>query len=145
MGDERWPCQRNPDRWFSTDRRELGRAVHECLSHCTRLVECDATEARPRSGVLAGVYYVASHDSDEPQPERRTLHEVPCPGCVLEPMPKPEPTGPTDTGACGEPKGYHRHTRLGQVPCGPCTVAKAEYQREKYREWARLRVEAWAS
>lgn len=85
MSDELWPCQRNPDRWFSTDRRELGKAVHECLSHCPRLVECEATEARPWGGVLAGVHYVTTDGHDDPQPERRTLHEEPCAGCEFEP------------------------------------------------------------
>lgn len=139
MSDERWPCQRNPDRWFSENRRELGRAVHECLSHCPRLVECAATEEWPRGGVLAGVHYVVSGTTDRPQPESRTLHEIPCPGCEFEPMPKPERAEPTDTGACGEPRGFHRHAARGEKPCEPCRVAKTEYQREYWRAW-RIRV-----
>src|SRR5688572_21495661 len=118
MTDEpKWPCQRNPDRWFSTDRRELGKAVHECLSHCPRLAECHETEEWPRGGVLAGVHYVVSGATDVPQPERRTLHEVPCAACETEPEPKPAPGEPKDTGACGQPKGYHRHIHRNQKPC----------------------------
>lgn len=136
-----WPCQENPDRWFSRNRRELGKAVHQCLSHCPRLAECDATEQRPRGGVLAGVHYVLS--DDVVVPERRTLHEVPCDGCGADPKPKTDRVAPRDTGACGTPKGFHRHTKRGQEPCDPCKVAKSEYQRERYRTWARKR-NAWA-
>lgn len=134
---ELWPCQRNPDRWFSPDRRELGRAVHDCLSHCRRLAECHDTEARPHGGVLAGVHYVVAWDSPEPKPERRKLREVPCGACGPEPKP---PKDPRDTGACGTPKGFHRHTRAGEQACEPCTLAKLAYQRERYRTWARKRV-----
>ena len=28
---------------------------------------------------------------------------------------------PTDTGACGTPRGYDRHRRRGEVACVPCT------------------------
>lgn len=139
MSDERWPCQRNPDRWFSTNRRELGRAKHECLSHCPRLAECDATQPRPAGGVLAGVRYIVTDAAAEPRPERRTLHEVPCDGCELDPKPKPERTGPTDTGACGTSRGFHRHAAANEYPCEPCRVAKTEYQREYWRAW-RIRV-----
>lgn len=140
MSDELlWPCQRNPDRWFSEDRRELGRAVHECLSHCPRLAECAATEEWPQGGVLAGVYYVVVKNSREARPDLRPLNEVPCAGCGLEPAPKPERTEPTDTGWCGTNRGFNRHRDRNEYPCEPCRAAKTEYQRAYWRAW-RLRV-----
>ena len=121
-----WPCQRNPERWFSDDRTELGRAVHECLSHCLRLVECDATEPRSEGGVLAGVRYVTDKYG-RVRAERRVLREVTCDGCA----PDVKPTA--DTGACGEAKGYHRHLARRQEPCEPCRLAYAGYQRDRRR------------
>jgi hypothetical protein len=133
----RSPCQANPDLWFSRDRRELGRAVHECLSHCPRLAECHETEARPAGGVLAGVHYIVVHPHKPPVPERRTLHEVPCDGCELDTKPEPPKVDPSDTGACGTPKGFHRHHKRDEKPCERCRLAKTEYQREKYRAFRR--------
>lgn len=134
------PCQRNPDRWFSLDRKELGMAVHGCLSHCPRLAECAATEARPNGGVLAGVHYVVTDPAKTPQPERRKLHEVPCGQCLQ--VPTSPPGDPMDTGACGTPKGYHRHTNHNQRPCEPCRLAKAEYQRERYHAYRKKALQA---
>jgi len=130
--DELLPCQRDPDRWFSTNRTDVGKAAHQCLSHCTRLVECSASRDWPRGGVLAGVRYVVSSKTDRPVPERRVLREIPCSACVSDPKPQ---RPPTDTGACGEPKGFYRHVARGQRACEPCTVAKLKYQRDKHRAW----------
>ena len=30
---------------------------------------------------------------------------------------------PTDTGACGESRGYQRHRKRGEQACGPCLAA----------------------
>lgn len=138
MSDHLWPCQRDPELWFSENRKELGRAVHFCLSHCRRLAECHATEARPRGGVLAGVRYVVNDSTNRPEPERRRLHEVACAACGPDPKPQPMKE-PTDTAACGTAKGFHRHVARGEQPCDPCAQAKLEYQRDRYRSWLRRR------
>lgn len=79
---ELWPCQRNPERWFAVDRKELGLAIHECRVHCPRIRECWATEAFPMDGVLAGVLFNTRGVADGKQPP-----EVRCDACVFTAAP----------------------------------------------------------
>ncbi len=134
------PCQENPELWFSTDRpddrRILGWAIHQCRSHCHRLVECERTEARPHGGVLAGVLYVS--EAGDPQPDRRQPREMPCAECKPARTPERLLKEPSDTGACGESRGHGRHARRGERPCDPCAAAKSKYQ----QEWARRKADA---
>ena len=47
-------------------------------------------------------------------------------------VPKEQRTEPTDTGACGTPKGYQRHTAAGEHACADCKQAMTDRQHDYY-------------
>ena len=47
-------------------------------------------------------------------------------------IPASRRTEPTDTGACGSPKGYQRHHRAGEHACGDCKAAMNTRQYDYY-------------
>jgi hypothetical protein len=117
----RWPCQANPERWFSTDRYELGVAIHGCRAHCPRLRVC-AVEARDRGlrpveGVLAGVLFNTWRRVHGYQPE-----QVKCDACRFPPPPPPPP-------GCGV--GARGHRRRGDKPCVPCRAEESRLKNDQ--------------
>ena len=71
-------------------------------------------------------------------------HEIPCQPCLDANrayrrawradniLPAHERTSPTDTGACGTPKGYMRHHRAGEHACPRCKAAQADERWQHY-------------
>lgn len=127
--DEWWlqaQCRKeDPDLFFRDGNEARAEALHICLNHCPVLEQCRReARANPPVGAVQGgeVYTITRVRYGY---ETRTAPT--CRHCWPERPIRP----PSDTGACGEAKGYSRHIRRSQWPCEPCREAKRAEERQR--------------
>jgi len=91
--------------WWARTHDVLGRAVHQCLRHCSWLEECRRQEPVAEA-VIGGVLYTRLAAPNYYQPV-----EIECEVCAPPPQ------------LHGTEAGYSRHRRAGERPCTPCRNA----------------------
>jgi hypothetical protein len=112
-------CRReDPELFFTESTEARAEALHICRSHCPVLRECrrEARARPPVGAVQGGEAYNASgkRNGYDFKPASTCRH------CWPERPIRPT----TETGACGESKGYARHIRRNERPCAACAEAK---------------------